>query len=108
MVSTINLKRFRSIIAMVICRNKNHEHTEDEWSREKGKLLGSITLWGKHRAMVESWRFTGVNHRVAERTEDERTETTIPEAIGWAFSGWMERNSERLSELCASVVNNRS
>ena len=43
-----------------------------------------------------------------ERTEDERTETTIPEAIGWAFLGWMERNSERLSELCASVVNNRS
>ena len=43
-----------------------------------------------------------------ERTEDERTETTIPEAIGWAFLGWMERNAERLCELCASVVNNRS
>ena len=41
-----------------------------------------------------------------ERTEDERTETTIPEAIGWAFLGWVERNSERLCELCASVVNN--
>ena len=60
MVSTINLKRFRSIIAMVICRNKNHEHTEDEWSREKGELLASMTLWGKHRAMVESWRFAGI------------------------------------------------
>ena len=41
------------------------------------------------------------------RTEDERTETTIPEAIGGTFLGWMERNSERLSELCDSVVNNR-
>ena len=39
-----------------------------------------------------------------ERTEDERTETTIPEAVGWAFLGWMERNAERLCELCASVV----
>ena len=67
-----------------------------------------MALWGKHKAMVESWRFTGVNHRVAERTEDERTETTIPEAIGWAFLGWMKRNSERLCELCASVVNNPS
>jgi hypothetical protein len=43
-----------------------------------------------------------------ERTEDERTETTIPEAIAWAFQGWMERNAERLCELCASVVHNRS
>ena len=42
-----------------------------------------------------------------ERTEDERTETTIPEAIGWDFLGWMERKAERLCELCASVVNNR-
>ena len=36
--------------------------------------------------------------------EDERTETTIPEAIVWAFLGWMERNAERLCELCVSVV----
>ena len=43
-----------------------------------------------------------------ERTEDERTETTIPEAIGWAFLGCMERKAERLCELCASVVHNRS
>ena len=40
----------------------------------------------------------------ARRTNERRT--TIPEAIVWAFLGWMERNSERLCELSASVVNN--
>ena len=50
----------QSIIAMVICRNKNHEHTEDEWSQGKGELLASMALWGKHRAMVEPWGFTGI------------------------------------------------
>jgi len=38
--------------------------------------------------MVESRGFNG--NRTAEsreRTEDERTETTIPEAIAWAFLG---------------------
>ena len=68
-----------------------------------------MTLCGNRRAMVESRGFNG--NRTAEsreRTEDERTETTIPEAIGWDFLGWMERKAERLCELCASVVNNRS
>ena len=60
---------------MVICRNKNHEHTEDEWSREKGELLASMTLWGKHKAMVESWRFTGIkpqSQESARRTNERR------------------------------------
>ena len=68
-----------------------------------------MTLCGNRRAMVESRGFNGnKTSESRERTEDERTETTIPEAIAWAFQAWMERNAERLCELCASVVHNRS
>ncbi|GAB6265222.1 MAG: hypothetical protein STSR0001_06670 [Methanothrix sp.] len=78
----------------------NHEHTKDKWSQEKKG--GIARLYG---GIIERW-WNPAESR--ERTEDEGTETTIPEAIVWAFLGWMERNSERLCELCASVVNNRS
>ena len=72
-------------------------------------MLGSMALCGNRRAMVESRGFNGNKTTESrERTEDERTETTIPEAIAWAFQAWMERNAERLCELCASVVHNRS
>ena len=64
-----------------------------------------MALCGNRRAMVESRGFNGnKTSESRERTEDERTETTIPEAIAWAFQAWMERNAER---LCASVVYTR-
>ena len=42
-------------------------------------LDGEIALYVKLGvlAMAEYWWFTGINHRVTERTEDELTETTI-------------------------------
>ena len=42
-------------------------------------LDGEIAIYVKLGvlAMAEYWWFTGINHRVTERTEDERTETTI-------------------------------
>ncbi len=71
--------------------------------------MNSVTLW--LIIVAEKSTLAVYGNRITEsreRTEDERTETPTPEAIGWAFSGWMKRNSERLSELCASVVNNPS
>jgi len=40
----------------------------------------------------------------AQRTNERRRLSR--KQLG-AFLGWMERNAERLCELCASVVNNR-
>jgi len=60
----------------------------------------SMTLWGKHRAMVEYWRFYG-NKTTESRecTEDERTETTTPEAIGGLFKVERDRDNKDIASL---------
>ncbi len=59
---------------MAICVGINHEHTEDDWSQgKKGESLVSVTLWGKHRAMVEPWRFTGIEPQ-SRRAHGGRTD----------------------------------
>ena len=66
--------------------------------------VNSVPLWLIIVAEKLPWRFTGVTteSQSARRTNGRRRLSR--EAIGWAFLGWMERNAERLSELCASVV----
>ena len=67
--------------------------------------MNSVPLWLIIVAEKSTLAVYGNKTTESQSTrEDERTETTIPEAIGWDFLGWMERNAER---LCASVVYTR-
>jgi len=59
--------------------------------------------WGE-----DGW-FTGINHRVAERDEDERRRRTINQRqICCSFQVLVIREIARLCELCVSAVNIRS
>ena len=70
--------------------------------------MNSVPLWLIIVAEKSTLAVYGNKTTESQSTrEDERTETTIPEAIGWDFLGWMERKAERLCELCASVVYTR-
>ena len=94
---------------MAICRNQPRAHEGQMVSGEKGGNCSALWLCV---GIVERWwnpgGLTGIEPQ-RRRAHGGRTNgDDYPEAIVWAFQGWMERNAERLCELCASVVHNRS